>query len=292
MHFGDRPLGTPKCSKVFNHPAQRGGGGIRSVRWVGEKVVSFQTKYPGSYQEMRPTLKGLNQSPAKVYNTPEIKVAIELYLTRRGGGKGAGGGWCLRASGSTFCRNELFSPRGVTKFLRGRKFVTAECGDQLARSHQPPPAPFPRLGGSETRANPDCRLAARYPGSYQGRANPERVASDTLKSSEYPPRAHGPIHTNRRSETRPLQREFSLRDSFRRCGGAPPLVRRPRVHFPRSSLRQLRRHRGLFSVGLRIEHTQDSLPEFIVFWASVFFWTSGFQKLRTQLESLGYDIAA
>jgi hypothetical protein len=63
-------------------------------------------------------------------------------------------------------------------------------------------------------------------------------------------------------------------------------------HFPRSSIRQLRRHRGLFSVGLRIEHTQDSLPEFIVFWASVFFWTSGFQKLRTQMESLGYDIAA
>ncbi len=63
-------------------------------------------------------------------------------------------------------------------------------------------------------------------------------------------------------------------------------------HFPRSSIRQLRRHRGLFSVGLRIEHTQDSLPGFIVFWASVFFWTSGFQKLRTQLESLGYDVAA
>ena len=62
--------------------------------------------------------------------------------------------------------------------------------------------------------------------------------------------------------------------------------------FPRSSIRRLRRHRGLFSVGLRIEHTQDSLPGFIVFWASVFFWTYGFQKLRTQLESLGYDIAA
>ena len=62
--------------------------------------------------------------------------------------------------------------------------------------------------------------------------------------------------------------------------------------FPRSSIRRLHRHRGLFSVGLRIEHTQDSLPGFIVFWASVFFWTSGFQKLRTQLESLGYDVAA
>jgi hypothetical protein len=63
-------------------------------------------------------------------------------------------------------------------------------------------------------------------------------------------------------------------------------------HFPRTSIRRLRRHRGLFSVGLRIEHTQDSLPEFIVFWASVFFWTSGFQRLRTELESLGYEITA
>jgi hypothetical protein len=63
-------------------------------------------------------------------------------------------------------------------------------------------------------------------------------------------------------------------------------------HFPRSSIRRLCRQRGLFSVGLRIEHAQDSLPEFIVFWASMFSWTSGFQKLRTQLESLGYDVTA
>ena len=62
-------------------------------------------------------------------------------------------------------------------------------------------------------------------------------------------------------------------------------------HFPRTSIRRLRRHRGLFSVGLQIEHSQDSLPEFVVFWASPFFWTSGFQRLKTQLESLGYDIA-
>ena len=62
--------------------------------------------------------------------------------------------------------------------------------------------------------------------------------------------------------------------------------------FPRRSIQRLSRHRGLFSVGLRIEHTQDSLPEFVVFWASVFFWTSGFQRLKTELESLGYEIAA
>jgi hypothetical protein len=28
-------------------------------------------------------------------------------------------------------------------------------------------------------------------------------------------------------------------------------------HFPRISIRRLSRHRGLFAVGLRIEHTQD-----------------------------------
>ncbi len=63
-------------------------------------------------------------------------------------------------------------------------------------------------------------------------------------------------------------------------------------HFPRNSIRRLRRHRGLFSVGLRIEHTQDSLPGFVVFWVSAFFWTSGFEKLRAQLESRGYDVVA
>ncbi len=63
-------------------------------------------------------------------------------------------------------------------------------------------------------------------------------------------------------------------------------------HFSRNSIRRLSRHRGLFSVGLRIEHTQDSLPEFIVFWASVVFWDTGFEKLKAQLESLGYAVAA
>jgi hypothetical protein len=60
--------------------------------------------------------------------------------------------------------------------------------------------------------------------------------------------------------------------------------------FPRQSIRGLRRHRGIFSVGLRIEHSVASLPPFVVFWASVFFWTSGFRKLKAQLESLGYEV--
>ena len=60
--------------------------------------------------------------------------------------------------------------------------------------------------------------------------------------------------------------------------------------FPKSSIRSLRKHRGVFSTGLRIDHTQPSAPAFVVFWASLFFWTSGFQKLKTRLESLGYEI--
>ncbi len=62
--------------------------------------------------------------------------------------------------------------------------------------------------------------------------------------------------------------------------------------FPRSSIPTLRRHRGLLSVGLRIEHTVRAHPQFVVFWASVFFWTSGFQRLRRRLEGLGYTVAA
>jgi hypothetical protein len=60
--------------------------------------------------------------------------------------------------------------------------------------------------------------------------------------------------------------------------------------FPRQSIRGLRRYRGIFSVGLRIEHNVASFPAFVVFWTSVFFWTSGFQRLKAQLESLGYEI--
>jgi hypothetical protein len=52
------------------------------------------------------------------------------------------------------------------------------------------------------------------------------------------------------------------------------------------------RYRGFFSVGLRIERTQESLPEFIVFWTSLLFWNSAFERLRTQLARLGYDVAS
>jgi hypothetical protein len=48
--------------------------------------------------------------------------------------------------------------------------------------------------------------------------------------------------------------------------------------------------RGFFSVGLRIEHSVESAPEFVVFWASWFFWTFKFDVLKMRLESLGYEV--
>jgi hypothetical protein len=63
-------------------------------------------------------------------------------------------------------------------------------------------------------------------------------------------------------------------------------------HFPKSSIRRLSKYRGLFSVGLQIEHSEALLPEFVVFWASLFFWTSGFKRVKVELEKLGYEITA
>ena len=60
--------------------------------------------------------------------------------------------------------------------------------------------------------------------------------------------------------------------------------------FPRDKIRKLSRHRGILSVGLRIHHSEPTYPERIIFWASVCFWTAGFDRLRAQLERLGYDI--
>jgi len=152
-------------------------------------------------------------------------------LTRRGGGKGAGVAGVFGRAGFDMLSNELFSPRGVTKFLRGRKFVTAECGDQLARKSPTPAAPSHRLGGSETRATRTCRLAARYPGSYQGPRPTLKGLPQTPQSSEYPPRAHGPIHTTGGRDSTTLTRVF-LRDSFRRCGGAPLSCAAASIIFP------------------------------------------------------------
>jgi hypothetical protein len=60
--------------------------------------------------------------------------------------------------------------------------------------------------------------------------------------------------------------------------------------FTRNNIQSLRRHRGIFAIGLRIVHTDHAIPVPVVFWASLFFWTSGFQKLKTGLENLGYEV--
>ena len=51
--------------------------------------------------------------------------------------------------------------------------------------------------------------------------------------------------------------------------------------FPKADVQGLSRHGGLFSTGLRIEHTVSSYPEFVVFW------TFGFETLKRGLESTG-----
>jgi hypothetical protein len=55
--------------------------------------------------------------------------------------------------------------------------------------------------------------------------------------------------------------------------------------FLRNDIQCLSRHRGvLFSTGLRIEHTVPAYPEIVVFW------TPGFETLKRDLESVGYEV--
>ena len=52
---------------------------------------------------------------------------------------------------------------------------------------------------------------------------------------------------------------------------------------PKSSIRRLGRHRGMLSAGLRIEHTDSSLPEFIVFSpVSRLEWALGYLPQNTR----------
>lgn len=60
--------------------------------------------------------------------------------------------------------------------------------------------------------------------------------------------------------------------------------------FPREQIIRLSRYQFFVLEGLQIEHRDTSLPEFVVFGASMFFWTSGFRRLKMGLEQLGYDI--
>jgi len=60
--------------------------------------------------------------------------------------------------------------------------------------------------------------------------------------------------------------------------------------FPKVTIQSLCRHPGLFSVGLRIEHTDRSYPGLVIFWPYSFLRGAGFKKLRAQLKDLGYTV--
>jgi uncharacterized FAD-dependent dehydrogenase len=55
--------------------------------------------------------------------------------------------------------------------------------------------------------------------------------------------------------------------------------------FPKSSIQRLSKYSGLFSVGLRVEHSNESYDKFIVFW------TVQFTILRQELEKRGYSVS-
>jgi hypothetical protein len=55
--------------------------------------------------------------------------------------------------------------------------------------------------------------------------------------------------------------------------------------FPRTSIRKLTKHQGLFSLGLRIEHSIESYAEFLVFW------TFRFPNMQRELELRGYAVS-
>jgi len=54
---------------------------------------------------------------------------------------------------------------------------------------------------------------------------------------------------------------------------------------PRTSIRNLRKYRGAFSTGLRIEHSIPRRPPFVVFW------TRRFSELKQELERNGYGVS-
>ncbi len=89
--------------------------------------------------------------------------------------------------------------------------------------------------------------------------------------------------------TWPMAKLSGNRDALRlRCPKATILPPDRTLVFPRDRIRRLSIYRGLlpFSIGLRIEHSDGSLPAFVVFW------TFNFEKLRSDLLRLGYDVEA
>lgn len=64
-----------------------------------------------------------------------------------------------------------------------------------------------------------------------------------------------------------------------------------RACIPKSKIRALSRHRGMFSVGLRIAHECPTIPSRLIFWASLVPFNSAFEKLKAQLVRLGYAVS-
>jgi hypothetical protein len=60
--------------------------------------------------------------------------------------------------------------------------------------------------------------------------------------------------------------------------------------FHRSCILGLSRFHGMFSIGLRIEHTVPTYPGFVVFWVSMFPWSRRFSVLKEELERHGYQV--
>jgi len=54
--------------------------------------------------------------------------------------------------------------------------------------------------------------------------------------------------------------------------------------FERVDVRQIRRRRGLFSVGVVVEHVKPEYPPFILFW------TFRYKILSEALQRLGYTV--
>jgi hypothetical protein len=54
--------------------------------------------------------------------------------------------------------------------------------------------------------------------------------------------------------------------------------------FPRHRITRLSRYRSFMSTGLQIEHTLPRCPRFMVFWGV------GFNRLKADLDALGYTV--
>jgi hypothetical protein len=53
----------------------------------------------------------------------------------------------------------------------------------------------------------------------------------------------------------------------------------------RSQIKSIKRKRGLFSVGIQIDHSEPEYPPFILFW------TFRYDTLKREMQNLGYDMS-